>query len=239
MPTFDDYNRMSDVVLHLTSDAVVKLNTTLFKMTQKREKRSFHSEVQHGSGIKMTRDFSFSYTIEKREQDLNFSVLIKPQDMILLEKKIKLVTKWFEGNETFFIKDKKLTVTSTEAVHLSGLCGNSYLRFDPIVYQFDESSPVAPGVRITLGKPDIFVDIDVNKWYAFAYLMKGDMFARSQNQLSYLGRPDFGTNLYVMDAFESKPVSSVYKKPLESNIVSRKGVQSNIVKKKSFFDISD
>lgn len=239
MPKYDDYNRVSDIVLHLTPDSTVKLNTTLYKIMQNREKKSFHSEVQHGSGIKVTRDFNFSYTIEKRDADEFFSILIRPHDMILLEKKMDLVTKWFEGNKTFIIKDKKLTITATKSVNLAGLCNNTYLQFDPIVYQFDESSPVAPGVRITLGKPEAFIDIDVNKWYAFAYLMRGDMFARSQNQLSYMGRPEFGTNLYVMDAFESKPVSSIYKKPLESNIVTKRGVQSNIIKKKSFFDITN
>lgn len=242
MPSFDDYNKISDVMLHLTSDTTFKVNVAIKWIGPDKTKRSFHREVQTNNGIKITRDFSYYYTIEKSGDNFD-SIMIRVQDMILLRRLANKALEWFDGNNVFMIKDKKLIAMPEKPIVLSGLAGNKILRFDPIVYQYDESSPVAPGVRLSIGSLDVFTDIDVNKFFGFVYLLENDMFARAQNLIQYLGRPEFGTNLYMMEAFSNNPnnTNPLYKKPAESSITTKRRISNidRIKPTKSFFDVGD
>lgn len=233
MPNFNDYNKLCDIMYHLSNDTSLRLNVSLNYIIKK-EKKSYHREVQTNNGIKLTRDFSYNYSIEKNTFDTNdfARVVFRPEDMVLLERTLDKVCMWFEDNQHFMIKDKKLiALKQDKPLVLNGLVFNGYIQFDPIVYQFDEASPVSPGVRLTLGAPDKFVDVDVNKFYGIVYLLKGkDMFARAQNLVSYFGRPEYGTNLYVMDAFANDYSAPKYEGGFNHN--SRIPPQSNIVAKK-------
>lgn len=227
-----DYNKLSEVIVRFNSEATVKANVQLTKLNFNNEKISYHREVQTDRGIKMSREFNCFYTFEKGYGDEYSSVMVKHTDMILLNRTLEKSLSWFEDNEHFMVKNKKLILVPTKPLLVTGLTNGKYLQFEPIVYQFDEASPVSPGVRITLSNPEDFIDVDVDTYYGFVYNMRPNMFVVCQNLVNYLGRPEFGTNLYVMQTSNNAN---------RSNIVNAKNrTISNTVKtKRSFFDIEE
>lgn len=229
-----DFNKLADVVYRLSSNVTIKANVELVKVGIDGTKKSFHREVQTSNGIKMTREFVYYYTFERAGDDY-VSIMIRVSDMILFQRRLNDMLKWFEDGKTFVVKNKKLVLLPTKSLVIPGLAANKYIQFDPIVYQFDESSPVSPGVRITLGDPDNYVDIDVDKVYGMKYALEANMFLVSQNIVNYLGRPDFGTNLYIMDAYNR----SVPKEDEIVNPKKRRLISNTEKKSRSFFDVSD
>lgn len=229
-----DYNKLSDVIVRFNSETVIKANVQLTKLNLYNEKVSYHREVQTDRGIKMNREFNYFYTFEKGRGDNFINIIIRHSDMILLNRTLQKTLTWFEGNKHFLIKNKKLILIPTKPLLITGLANGKYLQFEPIVYQFDESSPVSPGVRITLGEPSEFIDVDVDAYYGFVYEMEPNMYLVCQNLVNYLGRPDFGTNLYMMNAY-NKPV------PKEDIVNSKKRrLVSNTEKNSySFFEVNN
>lgn len=199
---FRDYNKITDTVVQL-GKAALKVNVVLSNLGINKD-RSFHSEVQSNNGIKINRQFQYFLSLEKMGDDY-CGVMIRPQDMLMLQEKLKYIDlEWIKSNKVFKFKDGNLIVIKTKSEYIPGLAGDRYLQFDPVIYQFDESSPVSPGIRITLGDPEQFIDIDVDKFYALLYSVSTiQLFTVAQNMVNYLGRPEFGTNLFVMDDYTS------------------------------------
>ena len=164
--------------------------------------------------------------------------MIRIQDMILLQRKMEQIENWFNNTmpDLFFIKNKQLILTSGVAkpIKLTGLAQNKYLQFEPIVTSKDDNS-VSPGIRITLGDPNVFIDIDVDTYYGMWYNIKtADLFGYAQNMINYLGRPEFGHNLFIAESYGA---SQTYKNN-DAKITG--GVKRDIkAKKKSFFDQND
>ncbi len=198
---FRDYNKITDTVVQLGKAAALKMNVVLSNLGINKD-QSFHSEVQNANGMKINRKFQYFLSLEKSGEDY-CGVMIRPQDMLILQEKLQQIDReWIRGNKTFTVKDSKLIVLKTEPLYVIGLAADKYLQFNPVIYQFDESSPVSPGIRITLGDPEQFIDIDVDKFYALLYSISTiQMFSVAQNMVNYLGRPEFGTNIYIMDEY--------------------------------------
>lgn len=198
---FRDYNKITDTVVQLGKAAALKMNVVLSNLGINKD-QSFHSEVQNANGMKINRKFQYFLSLEKSGEDY-CGVMIRPQDMLILQEKLQQIDReWIRGNKTFTVKDSKLIVLKTEPLYVIGLAADKYLQFNPVIYQFDESSPVSPGIRITLGDPEQFIDIDVDKFYALLYSISTiQMFSVAQNMVNYLGRPEFGTNMYIMDEY--------------------------------------
>lgn len=197
---FRDYNKITDTVVQL-GKAALKMNVVLSNLGINKD-QSFHSEVQNSNGIKINRKFQYFLSLEKSGDDY-CGVMIRPQDMLMLQEKLNQIDhEWIRANKTFVVKDNKLVILKTEPIYVLGLAAEKYLQFDPVIYQFDESSPVSPGIRITLGDPEQFIDIDVDKFYALLYSISTiQMFSVAQNMVNYLGRPEFGTNMFIIDEY--------------------------------------
>lgn len=230
----EDYNKLSETIVRFNGESTVKANVQLTKLINN-EKASYHREVQTDRGIKMHREFNYFYTFEKGYGNEFTSIMVRNNDMILLNRILDKTLNWFEDNKHFMIKNKKLILVPTKPLLVTGLVNNKYLQFEPIVFQFDESSPVSPGVRITLGDPEIFIDVDVDTYYGFVYNMRPNMYVVCQNLVNYLGRPEFGTNLYIMSAY-NRPV------PKEDELINpkkRRLVSNTEKKSRSFFEVDD
>ena len=226
---FRDYNKITDTIVPLGSKAALKMNVILSNLGVNKD-RSFHNEIKSDLGIKINRNFSYFLTIEKKDDEFS-SVMIRPQDMVLLKEKINYIDQeWFRSGKAFMIKQKKLICIKTNPIVIQGLATGKYLQFDPIVYQNDETASVSMGLRITLGDPNQFIDIDLDKFYAFLYSINSiSMFQVAQTMVNYLGRPEFGTNMYVMDYTINKEPTEKFPKHSTVKTGTRTG-------KKSFFE---
>lgn len=235
MPDFNDYNKMSDTMMYLTPDTTLRLTVLLSRMGLNNAKRSFHNEVQSNNGFKLKREILSFYSIEKSGENYYCSVILRPQDMLTGLRSFKNVLTWFESGNCFIIKDGVLTINPVDPIKISGLAYDQYLLFEPILYKNEDDDKFGPGLRIYLGSSDMSIDISAAKYYEMVFLLDGDMFSRSQNMINYFGKPEFGTNVYVMGAYGDKddPNKNKYTKPNESHVVAKK---RSINQNRSFFD---
>lgn len=231
---FTDYNKISDVVLHLGGRSYLKMNVVLSHLGIDNVRRYFHSEVESENGFKINRSFNYFLSIEKSGTEGDFaSVMIRAQDMILLQNSFEQMSnEWFKvDGGVFQFKGSKLICLKTRPIIIKGLAGDKYLQFDPIVFQPEDGGAVASGLRITLSEPDKFIDIDIDRFYGLWYSIKSiDLFGLAQNMVNYLGRPEFGTNLYTLENYS---ISNNLKMPKASSVSSTKRHRTS---SKSVFD---
>ena len=238
---YSDYNRMSDVIYSVGRQLLLKMNVTLsYISTTDKRKVEFHREVENANGIKMNRHFQYFMSIEKLGDDYT-SVMFRPQDMFHVLDKFKEAAEWFKRTEErlYIVKKHNLVLLKgvVEPVLIKGLADNRYIVIEPIVYQFDEASPQSPGVRITLGPSNAFVDLDVDMFYGLYYSVQSvSLFQCAQNMVNYLGRPEFGHNLMNLNERPGGGYSGVYSAPQRSTISGgiNRTIGSN--KNRSIFD---
>ena len=235
MIQYEDYNKVSDVFLRIGRYGQIRIVATLNYLSVNKNKINFHTEVQTDAGIKINRNFSFYLSFEKLSEPRGF-VMIRVQDMMLLQRKLEQIESWFKGEQVFFIKKKQLFMISgaVKPIILSGLAQDKYLQFDPVITSREDTGEVSPGLRITLGDPEAFLDIDLDTYYALTYMIqRADLFGYAQNLANYLGRPEFGHNLFVA---ESQGASQTY----DDKDKITGGVKRDIKKKNtSFFNQKD
>lgn len=232
---YEEYDKLSDDVLYLGSNLCLRMNVSLSFKNQD-QRHHFHKEYKydsnHGDLRSIKRSFSYYLTLEKTDlRNINGGIMIRPQDMIILRSKLDEVSLWFKS-DTFGLKDKKeLIVKKTkQSIMVNGLANQKYLQFDPIVLVYENTGEQTPGVRITLGDSSIFADISVDKFFALQYtISEFNMYLSAQLLVNYLGRPEYGTNLYTIqdDASLAQPQDKMVGAKLNREIPK---------KNKSFFD---
>ena len=210
--TFFDYEKLSDDILFLGNNVVLRLNVGLGRTNNKNNERvSAHKEYMYASNkyidadrlITLRRSFDYYLTLENSNMR-EASVMIRVQDILLLRAKINEALMWFD-NGTFAIKNKSLYIVRTpQPIIMSGFPDNKIIKFEPIVIQWDETQLQQQGIRMTFGIEDCYVDIPIDKFYGFVYIISTiNMFESGQLLLNYLGRPEYGSN---MMSFEETPI---------------------------------
>ena len=153
--------------------------------------------------------------------------------MILFKMNLEQVSKWFSDN-TFGTKGREVFLRNRkESIVLPGLAQQRYIQFDPVVVVWENTGDQTPGVRVTLGDPSIYADISVDKLFALLYTISGfNMYQSAQLLVNYLGRPNFGLNLYEIE-------DNIYLREQEGKIENAKANRTIPNQKKSFFDSMD
>lgn len=239
---FLDYDKLSDDVLYLGSKCYLRMNVSLSTKKEPDQRYHYHKEFCYDSPyggdkkklVSIKRSFNYYLSIEMTEASHRMAVMILPQDMILFRSKLTEVRKWFDDG-TFGIKNNDIIIVrTTQSIILDGLTEQKYLKFDPVVMVFDNGEQT-PGMRLSLGsgKGNAFVDITVDKFYALLYIINElNMYQSAIELINYLGRPNYGTNLYEMESTQIPPVSN------ESKLTGARD-QRKIKSQdnKSFFDL--
>ena len=234
---FIDYDKLSDDVLYLGSKLYLRMNVSLSRKQEPDMRYYYHKEFSYDSPYSKNKLFSikrsFDYYLSFDKADLRNVIIIRPQDMIVLQRGLDRVVLWFEDKDhnAFYVKSKKLIVKKQTPVVIDGLASNGYIEFQPIVLLNENDNKQTPGVRLTMGREDCFADITVDKLYGLVYTIKTfRLYEAAQNLLNYLGRPEFGTNLVEIDNGEVVP----------KNEDTMTGAKDNRVipskRPKSFFD---
>lgn len=233
---FIDYDKLSDDVLYLGSKLYLRMNVSLSNKQDPDMRYHFHKEYSYDSKYSKTRLMSmkrsFDYYLSFDKTDLRNIIIIRPQDMIILQRALARVVLWFEDKEknAFYVKNKKLIVKKQQPILVEGLAMNGYIEFQPIVILSENDNKQTPGLRLTLGKEDCFADITIDKFYGLLYTINTiHMYEAAQNLLNYLGRPDFGTNLVEMDFVDVKTKEDTITGAKENRTIPNQ-------KPKSFFD---
>lgn len=233
---FIDYDKLSDDVLYLGSKLYLRMNVSLSSKQDPDMRYHFHKEYSYDSKYSKTQLMSmkrsFDYYLSFDKTDLRNIVIIRPQDMIVLQRALAKVVLWFEDKEknAFYVRSKKLIVKRQQPILVEGLAMNGYIEFQPIVILSENDNKQTPGLRLTLGKEDCFADITIDKFYGLLYTINTiHMYEAAQNLLNYLGRPDFGTNLVEMEFVDVNKKEDTITGAKENRTIPNQ-------KPKSFFD---
>lgn len=239
---FDDYDKISDDVLYLGSKTYLRMNVVLSNKYDKDnilKRESFHKEFRYDSKyserklITVRRSFNYFLSIDKT--DTRVSICIRPQDIILLRSKLEMVSSWF-NDDTFGIKNNQLIVyKQKQPVIINELLYGNYIQFDPVAIIWEQTGTQEPGVRLTLSDPNEFIDIPVDKFFGFLYILQSiNMYESAQLLINYLQRPEFGTHMLEFEE------NSFLKEQPERDMI---GIDNRQIKnpnqKRSFFDKID
>lgn len=237
------YDRLSDDLLYLGNSTILRFNVNLARVSSKDgTKVSYHKEYKYpvskytdqDFAMTMRRSFDFYLSIDKTDARES-SIMIRVQDILLLRMRLKEVSTWFSDGTFNIIKGDIKIVKPPNSIVVGGLAENKMMMFDPVVIVWENSNTQQEGVRLTLTESNTYVDMSVDKFFGFLYLIDTiDMYGAAQTLINYLGRPEYGTNLvefqdnrYLMDHTEAV-------EPM--NIKGKEREISNPKRPKSFFD---
>lgn len=209
MITYDQYEKISDDILFFGNNAVLKFNTSLAKVSENYGRQIFHREVEYNSKnsikplISLKRTFDFYMSIENYKALDNGTrefIRIGVEEIILLRQVLARVCAQFSDNSSLYVKKSGRLVLANkmEPFILSDLPMGKYLKFEIIVYSYQDVDK--PGVRIYLSDENNFADVSLTKFMGLVYLINSmNMYQSAQEMLNYVGRPEYGTNMYSMN----------------------------------------
>ena len=211
---YGEYEKISDDLFFLDYNTVLKFNVNFNHKNKDGDRVGFHSEVQYNSAkynqsvINIKRRFDYFLSIEnfkpsKLTGQKEF-IMIGLKDILALRMQLNKVYKWFTSSsfKDLYALDKKnnklVILGGVEPIILDRLAMSKFLQFEPIVYDFENSSCM--GVRISLSSPSNYCDISIDTFMGLKYLIDSiNMYESAQLLLNYIQRPAFGTNLFTFD----------------------------------------
>lgn len=199
--TFNMYEKISDNLYWLAPDVMLRFNVGLgMKNKEGGSKKSFHQEFVYDS--KYT-NINKSRTIRRNidcyisidiKDDFDNSVMIRYQNMIMLKLQMQNVVKWF--TTIFKMKDGELIISGKYDKIIVPLEFGKAIMFEPIVVQY-ENKTYTEGVRLYLNSDLCFIDIPVDRFMGFYYIIDTfDMYGNALALLNYIQRPEFGYNTF-------------------------------------------
>lgn len=205
-----DYDKISDDLYWLSKTIVVKFNVVL-SYQGKDDNRHFHhkeyayaskyQDIDHGYSIK--RSFNFYITIEDLEDRENCTI-IGVKDILLFRAKLQEAVTFFTDGTFGQKKNNLIIAKNRDPIIIGGLPLNKYITLNPIVIQYDETSPQQQGIRLTLSDKG-YADLSIDKFYGLIYIINSlNMYQSAQLMINYLGRPSLGYNLKEYGYYDGK-----------------------------------
>jgi len=206
-PINTNYEKIVDDLYYMGSNIIVKFNVSLARKKEDGSRNSFHHEFEYTMNkyistrnlVTIKRQFEYYLSIEniKAIDGQREYIYIGVQDFMQFQQRIIESTKWFTSSEfeNLFAKkdDKIIMLGKVEPIDISFNKGNKSIRVEPIILNYEDKT--LTGVRFYLCSLDNYVDIDVDRYMGFVYLISTlNMFQSAQIMLNYIGRPEDGTN---------------------------------------------
>lgn len=249
-PIIRHYDKITDKLMVLGQNVVLRFNVSLGKLdVNTKKKYDFHHEYEYQSNkyididklITIKRDFVFFLSIEEiRNLDGNKEyIMITIKDILLLRKQMNLVTDWFTDakyKNLFAWKGNKLIILgNVDPIHIYNLGTDKYLAFEPIVILYNEV--YKSGVRMYLSSNEKFVDMPLDTYMGFLYLIQEiNMYEAAQVLLNYI-KPPLGTNLRNMNSLQNDEENEQSEGFIKAN--TNRKIPGPHKKEKSFFDRID
>lgn len=240
--TFNSVEKISDDMLYLGTNVVLRFTTVLGKKAKDGRRLPFHKEFTYPSNKysdynelrTIRRSFDYYMTIENiiSNDEINKEYIqIRPDDIFMLRSYLKQASMWFISKEY-----EKLYAKKGSNIILIGKVANiviplrdKFIELEPIVVSKDYGD--FKGIRLYLSSKNNYVDMTAEKFMGLVYTIESvNMFECSQNQLTYIQRPEFGTNEY---SFNDK---NIYTSDEELEMTIAKTERKIPTIQQSFFD---
>lgn len=197
IPIWYEYDKITDDLIFLGNGGIIQMIVQLSNRDKNGIRESFHHEyayIKNGENLNsIKRNYRFFMAISKPYDKA--SVMVTINDIILFREKINRACKWFDDG-TFVIKNNELKLmnASRKIVAISGLMESKWVTLNPVIIIKEDQTQIM-GIRMNLYDTS-FIDITIDNFYGMKYLFETiDMFTLASNMVSYLGRPEFGTNM--------------------------------------------
>ena len=206
-----DYNRLSDVVMYLSKNCVLKFNVMLYNNI-KDYISSFHSEFRvfdskfNSDRYYLNRRFKYYLSIETIGTELKSSIPISVNEMTMCQMMMNSALEWFTSNEysdLYAVKNNRLVLTrAVEPKHM--ICSGKMLKIEPMVF-VDYMDNTDFGVRLYLDSEDVYCEMSMNTFLGLQYTINSiDLYQCAIGLINYLQRPELGTNLTASDTYIDK-----------------------------------
>lgn len=213
---FFKIDKISDDVYVIAQNVILRFNVSLSKISNGK-RYHFHKEYEYSpknktdqqSLVTIKRSFDYYLSIENMQKDNNGNKLfirIGPQEYMLFKRALETAISWFTDQKyknLFAIDRGKLILTTVDAkCSISNLPMNKYMELYPTIIDHGISNAdKEPGIEILFGDPQTTVQINLDRLMGLYYLISGfNMYQSAITVLNYLGRPEFGTNRFVMES---------------------------------------
>lgn len=207
--SFLNYDKISDTLIYLTNDVVLRFNVNLAKKSKDNKRVPFHSEYAYTTAkygtpqtiYSIKRNFTYYFTIDDTRDFMN-NVLLRAQDVFMLLYLLNhQVLPWFMGNNRIFgfNKQNQLNIIGKYTQVEFPLNDYKYMMFLPIILTYEDGTS-KEGVRMIINQQNNAVDIDINKFFEFYYTIKNtDMYNAALSMINYVKTTPYGQNLVSMD----------------------------------------
>lgn len=248
--SYDSYEKLVDDVYYIGSNIILRMNVSLAKKLDDGRRYFYHSEFMYNTNkyidtnkiITMRRSFDYYLTIENIKEPFEGekqSIMIRPQDMLHIRRKLHMTYRWFTDDEFkelyAYSKDKLVMLGKVNPIVIEGFPLNKKIIIEPIVIDYDNIT--YEGVRFYLNDLSNYADITSDKLAGLIYLMDCiNMYESAQLLLNYHGRPPYGD---YMIQFNDNNYNSTYTEGFAKTPTNRQIPGEKKQRQKSFFDKID
>lgn len=204
---FEQYEKISDDLIYLGTNVVLKFTTALSKYSDKYGRTSFHKEYEYDSNVSdiplvsIKRSYDYYISIENIkaiESGYKEFIRIGISEILLLRQSLNMALAWFSDSayDGLFAKknDSLLITKDVVPIIVENLPMQKYIRFEPTICK--RVTKECTGVRMYLSSDTNFVDISLNTFMGFVYIINSiNMYDSAQAMLNYVRRPDNGYNI--------------------------------------------
>lgn len=200
------YNKISDLVMTVGQNCVLKFNVVLNYEGKDGNIENFHKEFQYYSKrfsanqYTISRKFEYYLSLENSHpNDIGFkeSIYIGVCEIMMFKFMIKSVMDWFfdpQYSDMYGNKDGRLVLMKSISPKRVVLRGK-YVEIEPMVY-IDQYESSDFGVRIYLNSDTNYTEIPFNRLCGLYYIIDSfNLYESAITLINYLQRPDLGTNL--------------------------------------------
>lgn len=207
----NDYEKISDRIMFLSNDYMLKFNVELNRRSKDKEKENFHKEFGYTLNgeyrININREFNSYLSIESvRRIDSNkVQIKITMNEIFYFKVKLQKAVDWFttEQFKSLFVKkDDRIIIPVKVDPIIAHVAYGQYIEFEPSTAMYNNEQII--GVQVYLSSDNISFFMGINTLLSLNYFIDTfNMYQSAQLMLNYLGRPENGTN-YI--EFNNKPV---------------------------------
>lgn len=212
---FMEYDKISDEVLSLGLNVVLKFNVSLSKTSGERKRFHFYKEYEYPSRcddienyITIKRSFDYYMSLEnvtkpKTGKGEKAFIRIGPSEYMRFKQALEVVMSWFTDKKFkgLFVKNNGKLIMTSGAPELlfDRLPQGKYIHFIPTVIDYGRGNDMMePGVTISLADLDNNVSISVDRLMGLYYVVSSyNMFQSAQIMVGYLGCPG-GVNRFTI-----------------------------------------
>ncbi|MGL5751502.1 MAG: hypothetical protein ACRCXT_13295 [Paraclostridium sp.] len=246
-----DYEKLSDDLMILGPNVVLRFNVVLAKALPDGTRSFFHKDYEYNASkytnvkslVTMRRSFDYYISIENfRNNESGFKefIMIRVSDILYVREQLKLAARWFrdiEFQELFAKKGNDIIIYKrVEPIGIYGLTSDKYIIMEPVVIKYPNDTCVT-GIRMYISSKNQYIDISADKFMGLIYIIDSiNMYESAQLLINYLGSPELGEYVTVYDPRDRIPTDE----SKEDIDIKSKGRQiGDNGKKQNFFDKMD